>query len=788
MKKLDKWPDWLGSIWAKSPIDGQTEGESLAAHTWVVLSRLRDLARLRPWIPELCGFSSLWHVLFWAAFLHDWGKGATGFQDALKGQGRWRHRHEVLSLAFIEWITEALSEEEAVAVAAAIVSHHRDPEELSLRYPLGLAPEDDPLADLVGQLREDVLRALWRWLDEVAGEWIIALGFDTLGVRVPPRVTPVEQAVEEVKQNGVKLIRKKLRAYQRLVADLQDGEQRGWIMPGLLLRGCLLESDHVGSAHAGSLPGLNVQAKDILSTSGVEEENLHFHQHQALQTSDSAILVAPTGSGKTEAALLWAARQVQEKQVPRLFYTLPYQASMNAMYDRLNAIFPGQVGLLHSRSVLALYRRLMEQEYEPNQATQEARWALNLARLRYQPIQVFSPYQMLKAAYQLKGYEVMLADYAGAAFIFDEIHAYDPERLALILELTAFLQERLGAYFFVMSATMPSIIQRRVEEALGKPTVICASDSLFRSFARHEVHLLQGDLLDEESVNKISNTFKQGNSVLVTCNTVARAQEAYRRLQSNLSGESVTLVHGRFNARDRLAKEQRIIAATGLKSKQRQPVVVVSTQVVEVSLNIDLDMLFSDPAPLEALLQRFGRINRGRRVKSAPVYVFTEPTDGQHIYIPALVEGALRVLKQYVDGRMLDESAVQGWLDEIYTGTLLHEWESSYARKAKEFREVFLENLRPFVSDEGLAQAFDRLFDGTEVLPLGLQDEYEEVYKRSPLESAQLLVSISWGRWKQMQAAKQVRSKRDQWPSVVDVPYSEEFGLSFSKEDTVGAL
>jgi len=199
-------------------------------------------------------------------------------------------------------------------------------------------------------------------------------------------------------------------------------------------------------------------------------------------------------------------------------------------------------------------------------------------------------------------------------------------------------------------------------------------------------------------------------------------------------------------------------------------------------------MLFSDPAPLEALLQRFGRVNRGRRVKSAPVYVFTEPADGQHIYAPALVEGALRVLKQYADGRTVDESAVQSWLDEIYTGTIWQEWESRFTLVSKEFYEAFLKNLRPFAGDEGLEEAFDRLFDGKEILPLDLQDEYKEVYKQSPLEASQLLVSISWGRWKQMQAAKQVCSKRDQWPPVVDVPYSREFGLSFSKEDAVGAL
>jgi CRISPR-associated endonuclease/helicase Cas3 len=775
MTRLNKWPDWLEHIWAKGCINDTQDGESLVTHTWETLSRLRDLAGLRPWLPQLCGFSNLWNVLFWAAFFHDWGKAAQGFQAMLRGEGTWRHRHEVLSLIFLDWILADFSEDEAAALLISIVSHHKDAKEIFDKYPGGLAAEDDPIEDLVNELDEQDIRALWRWLNESTQQWIKALAFDELGVSFPEHVIPWEQAVDKIKQNGAEFIRKQLRFYRRFMKELDNNDTR-WVIPGIILRGCLLEVDHISSAHTGKLPKLDITPKNILCSVNKEVGDLYQHQRDSLETVGSAILIAPTGSGKTEAALFWGARQVEDKIVPRLFYTLPYQASMNAMYDRLNDIFPGQVGLLHSRSLLALYQRLMDQNYE---AVEEALRYRNLAQLYYYPIQVFSPYQMLKAAFQLKGYEAMLVSFSGSAFIFDEIHAYHPERLALILELTSFLKNNLEARFFIMSATMPSVIQARLEEALGQPQIIRATDSLFQDFVRHEVHLLEGDLLGENNLGKIKACFEQGQSVLVTCNTVTRAKQAYQWLQNNLPAESIILVHSRFNSRDRLNKEQQIMTSTGLKSVKRRPVVVVSTQIVEVSLNIDLDILFSDPAPLEALVQRFGRINRSRRLKVAQVYIFTEPTDGQGIYPSALVNETLKILIQYADGRVLDEREVQKWLDEIYTGSILEEWEKRYQKVARDFRAAFIDNLRPLATDDALAEQFDKLFDGMEVLPLCLENEYKELCHTNSLEASQLLVPISWAQWSRIRSNKLVCSKPGSWPHVVDVSYSPESGLDY---------
>ncbi|MDI6716652.1 MAG: CRISPR-associated helicase Cas3', partial [Actinomycetota bacterium] len=746
-KTITAWPHWLDHILAKSPGNNEAQGESLPEHTWESLCRLYDLAQLRPWLPELCKFPKLWSVLFWALLFHDWGKVASGFQIMLRDGKRWPHRHEVLSLAFVSWIEQSISEQQAIAIMAAIVSHHRDASELVQLYPLGLSPEDDPCEELIKDVDEETIIGLYRWLYEVVPEWIQLLGFDKLGISKAELIEE-KRAIDQIKQNGAKLIQKWLYRYQRLVRELQSNSDAEWILQGLFLRGSTMIADHIASAHAGPLPLLSYQHNEILNALGLSEEGLYEHQQQAASTTGSAVLISPTGSGKTEAALLWAINQrTKHKAWPRLFYVLPYQTSMNAMFDRLRLVFDGYVGLLHSRSLLVIYQRYIERDFRPDEAAQAARWAKSLARLHYYPVRVFSPYQMLKAGYQLKGYETMLTDFSGAAFIFDEVHAYEPERLAMILEFAKYLHNKFGAEFFIMSATLPSVIRYQIEEAIGKPAIIRASDDLYDAYARHEINLVDGDLLSEKGLAMIIGAFKNAQSVLVTCNTVTRAQEAYRILLENkISSESLILIHGRFNGRDRIEKEKDILKATGLKSADRRPIIVVATQVVEVSLNIDLDVLFTDPAPLEALIQRLGRVNRSRRKNAAICHVFSEPVSSQKIYMPALIEGSLGALKKYADGKIINERSVHIWLDEIYTGSILKDWEERYYKTSYEFSKAFLQSLRPFSCEDGLAQTFDQLFDGTEILPHCLESEYRMLLNERPIEASQLLVNISWRR------------------------------------------
>ncbi|MCX8025784.1 MAG: CRISPR-associated helicase Cas3', partial [Thermanaerothrix sp.] len=247
--------------------------------------------------------------------------------------------------------------------------------------------------------------------------------------------------------------------------------------------------------------------------------------------------------GKTEAALLWAVNQ----RLPRLFYILPYQVSINAMFDRLTRIFPDPVGLLHGRSTMAQFQRLMEQSYIPGEAAKLAHLLRNRSGLAYYPVRIFSPYQMLRAAFQLKGHEALLSDFTEAAFVFDEIHAYEPARLAMIVATMGFLARFYGARFLIMSATLPAPIRAVLEDTLGQVTPIYASQRLLARLHRHCLFLIEGDLLEGNNLCRVLDEARQGRRVLVVCNTVRRAQSVWLWMRNRLPPEiPLLLLHGRF--------------------------------------------------------------------------------------------------------------------------------------------------------------------------------------------------------------------------------------------------
>lgn len=792
-------PHTLSEVWAKSADKGANQQpETLAQHTWNVLAQLEMRIRLRPNLPEQLGVPRLWHILFWAAFLHDFGKAARGFQARLRGGERWSHRHEVLSLAFVDWVLSGFSTAEQPWLVSAIASHHRDLSEIKLRYSETGDRDGSELQRLVFELDANDIGNLWLWLSDHAVSWANALGLSDV---IQPIALPNKNtAVQQVQQNGGKRIRKWLRNWGDFYEELTWADEAALIHGTIALRGHLISADHTASAHVGDLPQPQLDDPPELMRK-LRLSQPYEHQTEAMGTADNVVLMAPTGSGKTEAALLWVAAQ---PNTPRLFYVLPFQASMNAMERRFTvdecgtegvvtreAPFKGQVGLEHSRSALALYRKHRDEDVSPESAVKLARHAVNLARLHYFPVRILTPYQLLKAPYRLSGYETLLSDCLNGAFIFDEIHAFEPERLAQILATVKHLRLHYSARFLMMSATLPSLLRERLKDALDSVKVITAASSLYEEFRRHELHLQDGDLLDAAHLQRIANAARNGQSVLVCCNTVKRAMEAREKLMALLQDKAeVVMLHGRFCGRDRLKKERVVREATGSHSQQRRPIVLVATQVVEVSLDIDLDVIYTDPAPLEALLQRFGRINRRRLKASAPVFVFRQPDDGQRIYDPKLVQAGLRVLEAH-DGNMIDEANVSDWLDAVYADDAIRtDWTTRYEQAYAAFQRSAIQSLRAFQSDDALERAFYAAFDGVQVLPVSLQNEYDDLRETNPLQAGELLVNLRWGQFAMLkQKALVCEAESKKWyPPVVMCHYHEDTGLDVYRPISLSPL
>jgi CRISPR-associated endonuclease/helicase Cas3 len=760
--------------------------ESLVTHTWYVLSRLADQRCLHPDLAAHIGQPDVWHVLYWAAFLHDFGKVARGFQHSLKApQQRWGHRHEVLSLAFVDWLFPA-GDAHRPAVIAAIACHHKDALEIVSRYGKhpGLDPEDDPATQLVAEIDDSARTFLHAWLTTCGPHWADQLGFaaDLRPIRLPPAPPPISAA-------SIHRAVSTLRDFTKRITFRDDPAAARY---GLILRGLIQLADHAGSADSRREPFPTLPlSPDIAAALLPSDARPHPHQAAAADSAaGSAMLIAPTGSGKTEAALLWLQRQAaHDGHAPaRTVYVLPYQASMNAMRERLKKTWPDSlIGLQHGHAAQALYLAALaaDPEQDEKAAADLARLNEEISRLYRHPLSVQSPYQLLKSPYQLKGHETLFSSLHGGRFILDEIHAYEPNRLALIVTLIGFLHRQAAARFFIMSATLPGHVQRVLAAALPGLHTITAAPETFAAFQRHRVHVLDGALSDPDNIARIVADARAGKAVLVCCNTVRRAIELYDLIRAELPDHTVILAHSRFKSRDRIDKEQAILAQVGLgvATGGLRPI-VVATQVIEVSLNIDMDTIYSEAAPLEALIQRFGRVNRKQRVPLADCYIVREqPEQVKHIYEVGLIAAALAKLES-LSGSAIDEGQVSAWLDEIYSGTALEAWQAAYDRAAAEFQTAILETLQPFNTDDDLEAAFYRLFDGLEVLPEADYSAYKAlIQQHKPLEASLSLIPLRWGQYQQLQRHNRAwretiaQGKFKIAVYLVAVPYSPERGL-----------
>jgi len=789
-------------LWAK----GAPAGESLLAHTLHVVKRIAQLRDRAPSLPELVDDPRLWHRLCLAAAVHDLGKGDPRFQMMLRepcpekgGRSAYGQRHEVISLAWMNWVLGADPFQDRFPIAAAVASHHRDHQFIKTKYSLGEFFNPAPnVPDSIKPIPSTTFRQIADFfLDEI---YPAILPFRLLDENWIPPARWIPR--EDEHQVAIQSVRDHLDLWEIWMDETRNGGLDSVSrLEGFFLRGLIILADHAASTHEvfRELPVLS-NRMGMLERLKPKNGNSFFpHQDEAAEVVGHAILVAPTGSGKTEAALRWAAKQYESQSGhPPLFYVLPFKASMNAMQVRLeNRLTPkaigdrkrtGYVTLQHSSAMQVLYHQLMSED--SSRSVKQAEWFVmrqkNLARLHTTPIRVLSPFQLLRAAYQLKGHEALWADVAGGVFIFDEIHAYEPQKLARILEMLRVLVDQFGTKVFVMTATMPQFLRHRVAEILHDPRLIYANDETFDQFRRHRLQLREAGLLDQATLDEIITRVRQKEAVLCVTTTVGRAQQLQAKLDRELNGQySVRLLHSRFTGRDRNDKEKELqrLVSTDRHGQRDEQVVLVATQVVEVSLDVDFDVLFTDPAPLDALLQRFGRINRSRRPHPCDVIISTAIEDSQPVYSEKLVSAGIEQLR-IRDGDVIDERDVQKWLDTVYSGSIGKLIDNQIELESIRFREI-LSSLMPFETSDELEKMFYEQFDGVEVLPKSLVAEYRELIETEPFLATSLLVPVSQKQLTRLfrQGLLEVPSRYElpaKTPPIVDVPYSSASGLALN--------
>jgi CRISPR-associated endonuclease/helicase Cas3 len=710
--------------------------EDILEHTENTLRVFRSIRQAYSEIPIICGVDQFWEHLFCGLFLHDFGKAITGFQNIFVKGELWNYRHEILSAGFIECfnIPKIYSD----SIALAIITHHKDILELRERYTTISPTGKDRFLRMRDELKPNLneLKKIWKSLPTLSERY---LGFQLSDF-------DFISSVEELKD-----------VYKDVIVPYYYKWAEGEKLPNrkynLFLKGFLTACDHLASA--GKYEILTA-VRDIKSI--YKFPRLRKIQEKALKTRGDTLLIAPIGSGKTEAALFWCHSNQNPQNSKRIFYILPYVASINAMYERLVKDFNDDlVGVLHGKSSYFLYKAFSDQKYEV--AVAKARAMKSLTKKIYRPYKILTPFQILKTFFGIKGFEQQFSEITNGLFVFDEIHAYDPHTTALILEMLKILKNDYHANFLVMSATLPSFIKQMLQKVLDA-TLISLQPKELKKFTRHEINILEGDIFS--NIGKIKQEIKS-KRILVVCNTVSQAQLVFRELLE--CTKNCALLHGRFILKDRERIEKNINDLD----------LLVGTQAIEVSLDIDYDVLYTEPAPIDALIQRFGRVNRRgwESNKISPIFVFDTGSDvDNYIYNENTVNKTIDLL---VQTDLLEEQLVQEFVDNIYRSGYQGKNKREFDTVKRNFSQYY-KQIVPFIHQKDSEDVFYRLFKSIEVVPLQYKESYLDlVHKSHYLEAMKFFATITLGQYAKLR--KEHRIEKIENTLFVDVPYDTRLGL-----------
>jgi CRISPR-associated endonuclease/helicase Cas3 len=391
-----------------------------------------------------------------------------------------------------------------------------------------------------------------------------------------------------------------------------------------------------------------------------------------------------TGAGKTEAAMMLAYRLMEQGLAEGFFIGLPTMATANAMYKRVaefyQNLFAGNANLVlahgHKKLVEEFAASILpvgvpEKDCAQQDETASARCSAWLAdhskRALLASAGIGTIDQALLAVLHSKHQSLRLLGLFNKVLIIDEVHACDAYMQG-VLEVLLEFHARTGGPVILLSATLPSRMKQALLNAYAKgrhqesaPALRSDAYPLATRWHGGQPVLLEDALAsrpcvsrtvqvhyeadDEKVFAHIIAALRHGQCVGWIRNTVADAMAAYERISKTISPTKITLFHARFALRDRLEKETQVLDSYGENSNQqnRQGRLMIATQVAEQSLDVDFDVLITDLAPIDRVLQRAGRLQRHVRDAQGNRLVATDAKDERPapclwVYAPAWIE------------------------------------------------------------------------------------------------------------------------------------------------------
>lgn len=518
-----------------------------------------------------------------ACIYHDIGKINKEFQKRVKNKGikfdeNKEVAHNVLSLYFIDE-SKFNNKEDYLIVSNAVVNHHD-------YCDIGLAIRE----------KSDIIENLLEGLDHKKVKKVI-----------PAKIASISQDIDAIK-----------------------------------IKGYLHKCDYsASSGYTAEYENnfLEKSLENVLNKWKLDNQDASWNELQQYcieNKNENIIAIAQTGMGKTEAGLLWIGDN-------KGFFILPIRTAINAIYDRTKKYISSyggnleeQLGLLHSSSLEYLLLQSEDDKYDDKDEyidKKEDKEIIEYEKIAKQlslPINVSTIDQLFDFVYKYPAYELKLTTLSYSKIVIDEIQMYGPDLLAyLVYGLERIVEQ--GGKVAILTATLPPF----VKELLSKNIKFKIKEGGFTDNSkRHNLKILDkridsNDICDKYMENEKLN---KSNKILVVCNSITQAQNLYEEISDILGNKNLHILHSKFIKCERLSKESEIIEFgktykdNKIHELDKQSGIWISTSIVEASLDIDFDYLFTELQDLNSLFQRLGRCNRKGKKDSSEnnCYIYTQ--------------------------------------------------------------------------------------------------------------------------------------------------------------------
>lgn len=594
---------------------------TLLEHTQQVVSAIKVFAK---------AFELNLDIAIKGAIIHDLGKAHPYFQNKIKrinakslfekNKFDYTHRHEISSLAFLPVFDKV----DWNPIIDMVIGHHK-----SIKNDKG----EKGILDLIENDRymiEHHLEGFEEW--QIIGNSIM----NSFGIKV--REISKEEASKSINY-AIEYCKKK---------------KAGWSK----WRGLLMAADHFASAFMKQTdiklqPLFKIPKLDFYFDEGRISDLYPLSKTETSNDKKHTIVVAPTGAGKTDFLM--------KRCTGRIFYTLPFQASINAMWERIgndlkHANPDLDIRLQHATSKIVVKNNKEEQLLQGFVGSS---------------IKVVTPHQMAGIIFGTSGFESVMLDLKNCDIILDEIHTYSDYSRAMVIEIVKALL-KLDCRIHIGTATMPQVLYEELIGIMGgRENVyeVKLDSEVLNTFNRHIIFKHNSF---EETLPIIKDAINKKEKILIIFNTVKKAQQAFKKFEIEFPEIDKMLIHSRYRRGDRVLLESKLKKEFNGDGSPEfgegyKPCLVVSTQVVEVSLDISFDRMITECAPIDSLIQRFGRINRKRNQhtigKYKPVHVI-KPNGNVLPYKITILEESFNQLPN--DGQVLEENTLQDKINKVY--------------------------------------------------------------------------------------------------------------------------